>query len=100
MSLFPIFQNRKRETTVSVGCVTTDGVQEAPAQNACARFASWMPSGAAVFPEPGSNDSWLPQSTVREKITDDVAPPVVAPPGSVQRSRTGGPGSGSHRGSG
>ena len=65
MSLLPSFQNRKRRTVTSVGSVTTFGIgQLLPGNETEDRFVRRAPSGAAVSPDPGSNDSPFPQSTV------------------------------------
>src|SRR5262245_4992260 len=75
--------------------------QVVPLKNTWAELLSRTPSGAATSPEPGSNVSPFPQSTDRENRSDEVGPPVTAPPASpVQRSRGGGPQSGSQPTSG
>src|SRR5687767_1438393 len=99
-SLSPTIHIRNRLTMVCAGLLTAVA-QAAPPKNPCATFESRAPSGAAVLPEPGSNASPFPQSTLSENVIEPVGPPAVgSDPGIVQRSRSGGPGSGSQPASG
>ena len=88
-------QKMKRLATVVTGGLTADPGHPTPVtplKNTCAVLLSRWPSGAATSPDPGSNDSPLPQSTDTENVTELVGPPVTANgPGKVQRRAMGGP---------
>src|SRR5262245_27904497 len=97
----PIFQNRNRLTTYAGAFDTRPDAHDAVGSHAsCALLNMNAPSGAPKSPDPGSNASPLPQSTVTWNEIAAVAPPAVGTDVNDQRSRCGGPGSGSNPPSG